>query len=697
MFDAAAAAAAAAGEAGQIAGSSAPLRELASLLTLLMAPPAALMAWQLSAGGVGVQEAGEGTQQALRRNTLPTLVCALAPLVVVVTYAGRSLFHASDLARRAAGLGARAPASSHSRSFARHAQVGLWVWCLGFFLCYSTQAAASAVAASLPPSAGDPASAFFWGVHLVLAPLAWLACRVPLRLAIAPDLLRQVGFAKWALSIAPAAALPRAAALLATRCAASSAATCLLLSLCAQPHGAALQPLFDAAATCPRVASRLLSAVERCGAFLKSTLFDDVPLMDANARALLLLWALRCAAVAAAGDGGGAPAERALAFASSVSCGVAAVLAASASAKAAPRSTQSARSDAASSAAAERAKIFALLRDRFAVASTEAEILRAGCDAAASLWPRAVACAFGAVDTVDATLLTALEVFGSERSKAALRAALVPSVCTPGSGSSVAAACGDGGGGGDGGSGVSSPASGVAGSLSPVGDDSLAAFSDWAAARDAGLGAAHAFTAPLRLVTALEGGHVGFFSLFHGPPAGRAAAPHIDAAVLNMLTDAGKRVYLPTHLSPSFDSPLQSAAPSLCAACSRSTAWATPSPAAPDSPAAAAPSPAAAAAAPLAATRLRAPPAPAGWWAASRGARCGPPPRAWTCRRCSRRATRRCSRRWTARWRRTATRCSGGRWTRGSCPWRSSSASCPPVRPLRARSIWMPALFPTAR
>jgi hypothetical protein len=232
---------------------------------------------------------------------------------------------------------------------------------------------------------------FFWLAHLPLLSVPWITAQLPTRTIFAPVLLRHAAFAAAALAVASSA---RELTLLyaMTICIEGAAAALLLLlslaAVCEPPEGPAL--LLADAHTCPRALLRVAATVEAAGAALQQRLLRGAPLLDA--RTSVVLAAFSCCLL-----------HRAFLAAARMSLGeacllqlalLAAVLLSSYASK--PRLTTRALALTLQSTAADQTAAMAQLRTRLAAARTEQDILRAGCQAIAALFPGATVCALGA-------------------------------------------------------------------------------------------------------------------------------------------------------------------------------------------------------------------------------------------------------------------------------------------------------------
>ena len=173
---------------------------------------------------------------------------------------------------------------------------------------------------------------------------------------------------------------------------------------------------------------------------------------------------------------------------------------------------------------AERAHALSQLRDRLAVAPSEAAILRAGCEAISDLFPGGIAYAMAAfAESSACSVVTVLHLLGDVPAQEALLSSLPSHVGAKPQAAdavvtSVARACQEM---------YGRPT--VIDSREQPG--SLSACADWAAAVTAGLKSVHAVTAPL------NAGHVvvGFVQLHFGA---RSRQTVIDGAVIRELCDA---------------------------------------------------------------------------------------------------------------------------------------------------------------
>ena len=280
--------------------------------------------------------------------------------------------------------------------------------------------------------------------------------------------------------------------------------------------------------TCPPPLRRLRRRVEKLAAWLRCHYLHDRVVLETDASVTMCILALVAVTrflttpfqQPCAGMAQGAVSSRGLAIV--VSDGFLSLLLSSALARFRAGSSMSlvALDAAAASACAERQ--LAGLRTRLGACAGEAAILRVGADAAAALFPGAVALALAAFAEGSAPDVVALQEVASRtpEGERAIRAALPPHVGAIGGGATTSVAR------------VCHPTSNVALLDSADLRGGLGACEDWAAALEGGLDSTRAITAPLHAGPVV----VGFIQLHFAPPSRGARLPSRTA--LRELCDA---------------------------------------------------------------------------------------------------------------------------------------------------------------
>jgi hypothetical protein len=362
---------------------------------------------------------------------------------------------------------------------------------------------------------------FFLLLHAPAASMPWITAHLPTAAVFFPELLRNALYVASALLISLRArelTLGVAAAIV-TEGALCAAITPVVMILYYRPQDN-ICALLSEVETCPRALRHWRDACRTTGLALRSRYFGNAVLLEMHSAVLMSLFSsaliLRMFLIA--------PPLSLRDAALAMTQLHALLLLSSAAVKLQPTSAGALDVLAAEVSALEQAK----LRARLAAAQSEADILRAGCDALLAAFPAVSACALGAfAEGSGCDVVSSLQCRADdEMSRDALEASLPPDVgvlSAPDGApiSSVAWACQD--------------ALGRLASLDsrtlPGGMD---ACSDWSSAIRAGVPSVRAITTPL------SAGHVimGFMQLHFGVYAGHRI---VNAAALRELCDTVRR------------------------------------------------------------------------------------------------------------------------------------------------------------
>ena len=375
--------------------------------------------------------------------------------------------------------------------------------------------------------------AYFWHIHFGLTGLInWMLSQQAARTAFMPEAARCAVFAAaaaWTASQAGVLSPAFGAELLCLSVLACCANTVAHAAF-TQPSDVVTQLLADTE-TCPAALRGLRDALVVAGDAVRAHLFATAPPLDAHAAVTLGFFS--CAMAYRLFLSGHALSLPAAARELTQACVV--VLASSAVTKLRPTSLAQLRADNADEAAAARARVLGSLRERLATTNVEAEMLRAGCDALAGLFPSALACALASfADGSEGAAMAALACYGARSDKAALARALPASVGTHPT-SSVGRA-------------LAAAAAVDSRSL----DGGIDSCSDWAAARDGGLRTAAAVTVPLAAGRVTIG-----FAQLHFAGAGERVEWGARLAAVRELADAvGAAVFVRRALAVARDAHL---------------------------------------------------------------------------------------------------------------------------------------------
>ena len=357
---------------------------------------------------------------------------------------------------------------------------------------------------------------------LPFASLPWIIAAVPIRLVVAPEIvLAAMVFVNLCFATPLAERTVLQLLSLAAEIAACTIFKLMLLPLLYIPASGVIELLAEIDTTPPWQALRSLRdwAINK-SLHLRRVIFNNAPLLDGHGTATLTVHLFFIVARMSTVTNGFRGASLLSAIAGLRST-VAMVCIGSAAIKL-RAATLLARHD-----AAAEARVLSTLRERLASARSEAAVLAAAAAAMEELFSGAVAGAVGSfAEGTSYALIAALEVFApTEPSRAALTAALPPSTGAHRT-SSVSRACRN--------------ASGRVPLLDsrnvPGG---LAAFVDWAAAAEAGLPTARAFTAPLTAGPVVVG-----FAQLHLGLYGQHAARDISAALLRLCDLVGGAIFV---------------------------------------------------------------------------------------------------------------------------------------------------------
>ena len=329
--------------------------------------------------------------------------------------------------------------------------------------------------------------AFFWSIHAPLVSMGWLMAQMPVTRVFFPELVRGLLYIAFALYFANQDGelslwYAVSVALEGLGCA---VITPIVFLLCYRAPDSVLAVLSDLE-TCPRVLRGYRSYCYSFGLSLRRRFFGDEVLLDARSQVMMaaccfiLLYRMYVAAAPISfldGTAGLTNFVMVMMFANGVSkLKIGAVYDLDALAHEVKT--------------AERVQAMSLLRDRLAVAPSEAAILRAGCEAISDLFPGGVAYAMAAfAESSGCSVVTVMHLLGEPFAQEALLSSLPSNVgaqtlASDGLMTSVARACHE-----------SYGRPSVLDSRELPGG--MSACSDWAAAVKAGLNTVHAATAPL--------------------------------------------------------------------------------------------------------------------------------------------------------------------------------------------------------
>ena len=342
------------------------------------------------------------------------------------------------------------------------------------------------------PTSADPrpsscARAFFWTLHAPLLYLGWLMANLPVTRVFFPELMRNAMYVGFALRFAHTDGVltPWYAICVATEGTLCAFCTPILLLLCYRAPDSVLAVLSDVE-TCPRFLRGYRSHCYSVGLSLRRRFFGDAVLIDTRTNLVLAAY---CALLVYRMFISSTPVSFIDGCASLTQL-VVVLLLVSLLSKLKVGSTNDLDALAHEVKSAEIAQALSQLRDRLAVAPSEAAILRAGCEAISDLFPGGVAYAMAAFAEASAcSVVTVLHLLGEMPAQEALLSSLPSHVgakpqAVDGAVTSVARACQEL---------YGRPA--VVDSRELPGG--LSSCADWAAAVKAGLKSVHAVTAPL--------------------------------------------------------------------------------------------------------------------------------------------------------------------------------------------------------
>ena len=326
----------------------------------------------------------------------------------------------------------------------------------------------------------------FWKMFLPAASCAWLIAGVPARLIWFPELIVSASTAAaTAAAVSAAGELgPRAAAMLLCQCVLRCVWVPLVFAMLYMPQPSVELLLADID-TAPRALRPLRDATLRAGDVLRRRLVGGAHLL--NARTCMVITAHGAATVPQLAWRG-LTRDTMTTIASQLIFTELLVLAAAvlARARGADPAALTEMRDKLAQVHAEG--VLAALRAQLAAASSDADMLAAGAAAAAKLFPDASALALGAFEeATGCDALSALEVAAPSRAWQRALAAALPADVGAQPNTSVARACGE----------LSEFCEGSTLLTSRAQPAGVAAFTDWAAAVNAGLASTCALTKPL--------------------------------------------------------------------------------------------------------------------------------------------------------------------------------------------------------
>jgi hypothetical protein len=331
------------------------------------------------------------------------------------------------------------------------------------------------------------ARVFFWSFHAPLGSLAWLMAQLPVTRVFFPELVRNALYVGLALHFAHQDGVlsPSYAFSVMIEGLGCAFITPIVFLLCYRVPDGVLAVLTDLE-TCPRMLRGYRSYGYSLGLSLRRRFFGDAVLLDPRTNILVaafrvsLIYRLFVSSTWITLLDGCASLTHMLMVLVLVSAVSKAKLGALYDLDALAHEVKS----------AERAQALSLLRDRLAVAPSEAAILRAGCEAISELFPGGVAYAMAAfAESSACSVITVMHLLGEVPAQEALLSSLpthvgAQTLAADGSVTSVARACHEA---------YGRPT--VLDSREMPGG--INACADWAAAVKAGLKSVHAATAPL--------------------------------------------------------------------------------------------------------------------------------------------------------------------------------------------------------
>ena len=369
-------------------------------------------------------------------------------------------------------------------------QITLWmlivqVWSLEVMLIFAfPQIAGPACLAARPSSC---IRVFFSTLHVPLLHMNWLLAQMPVTRVFFPELVRNALYVGFALRFAleDGALTPLYVGAVVSEGALCAVCTPLLFMLCYRAPDSVLTVLSDVE-TCPRILRSYRSIFYSFGLSLRRRLLGDAVLLDARAiivitaySTLMTYQVFVSSTPISVVDG-----------CASLTLLLAVLLVASFLSKLKVVALHDLDAITHEVKTAERAQALSQLRDRLAVAPSEAAILRAGCEAISDLFSGGVAYGMGAfAESSACSVVTVLHLLGELPAQEALLSSLPSHVgamtqALDGGVTSVARACQEA---------YGRPT--VVDSRELPGG--LNACADWAAAVKAGLKSVHALTAPL--------------------------------------------------------------------------------------------------------------------------------------------------------------------------------------------------------
>ena len=328
---------------------------------------------------------------------------------------------------------------------------------------------------------------FFWHIHAPLASLGWLMAQLPVTRVFFPELVRGMLYVAFALHFAYQDGMLSLwyAVSVAAEGLGCAVVTPIVFLLCYRAPDSVLAVLTDLE-TCPRMFRGYRSYCYSFGLSLRRRFFGDEVLLDARTNVMMAAF---CVIILYRMYASSTPISLLEAITAFTQFNIV-MMFANVMSKLKVGAVYDLDALADEVKTAERAQAMSLLRDRLAVAPSEAAILRAGCEAISDLFPGGVAYAMAAfAESSACSVVTVMHLMGEPSAQEALLSGLpshvgAQTLAPDGLLTSVARACHEA---------YGRPS--VLDSRELPGG--LSACADWAAAVKAGLNSVHAATAPL--------------------------------------------------------------------------------------------------------------------------------------------------------------------------------------------------------